>query len=91
MSHAPISVDCLFSMTLCLDSFMHHPYLGRAVQVDTIKPTLKPPGTKHLELKCDILLSSFAFKFHLRRYTWARRGTRSFRASTSTPRWGGAG
>ena len=41
---------------------------GRAVQVDPIKPMLKPPGTKHLRLKCDKLLSSFAFKFYLRRY-----------------------
>jgi hypothetical protein len=42
---------------------------GRAVQVDPIKPTLKPPGTKHLKLKCDILLPNFAFKINLRRYT----------------------
>jgi hypothetical protein len=38
------------------------------VQVDPIEPTLKPPGTKHLKLKCDILLSTFAFKFNVRRY-----------------------
>jgi len=42
-------------------------HLGRAVQVYPIKPMLKPPGTEHL--KCDELLSSFAFKFNLRRYT----------------------
>jgi hypothetical protein len=30
---------------------------------------LKPPGTKHLKLKYDELLSSFAFKFNFRRYT----------------------
>ena len=30
---------------------------------------LKPPGTKHLKLKCDELLSRFAFKFILCRYT----------------------
>jgi len=41
---------------------------GKAVQVDPIKPTLKPPGTKHSRLKCDELLSSFGFKFNLRRY-----------------------
>ena len=29
---------------------------------------LKAPGTKRLELKYDELLSSFAFKFNLRRY-----------------------
>jgi hypothetical protein len=27
--------------------------LGRAVQVDPMKPKLKPPGTKHLKLKRD--------------------------------------
>jgi len=30
---------------------------------------LKPPGTKHVKLKCDILISTFAFKFDLHRYT----------------------
>ena len=39
-----------------------------AVQVDPIKPTLKPPGTKLLKLKCDTLLSTSAFKFNLRRF-----------------------
>jgi hypothetical protein len=38
------------------------------VQVDPIKPKLKPPGTKQLKLKIDILLSTYAFKFNLRRY-----------------------
>ena len=38
------------------------------MQVDPIKPTLKAPGTKRLELKYDELLSSFAFNFNLRRY-----------------------
>ena len=33
-----------------------------------MKPKLKPPGTKRLKLKCDILLSTFAFNFDLRRY-----------------------
>jgi hypothetical protein len=42
------------------------------VQVDPIKPTLKAPGTKRLKLKCDLLLSNFAFKFNLRRYTKER-------------------
>jgi len=41
---------------------------GRAVQVDPIKPTLKAPGIKLLKLNCDKQLSSFAFKFNLRRY-----------------------
>jgi len=39
------------------------------VQVDPIKPKLKPPGTTLLKLNCDILLSTYAFKFNLRRYT----------------------
>ena len=38
------------------------------MQVDPIKPTLKPPGTKRLKLEYDELLSNFAFKFNLRRY-----------------------
>jgi len=39
------------------------------VQFDPIKPTLKPPGTKCLILKCDEALSDFASKFYLRRCT----------------------
>jgi hypothetical protein len=39
------------------------------VQVDPIKPTLKAPGAERLKLKCDILLSTVAFKVNLRRYT----------------------
>jgi hypothetical protein len=39
------------------------------VQIDPIKPTLKPSGTKRLKLKSDGLLSTSAFKFSLRRYT----------------------
>jgi hypothetical protein len=38
------------------------------VQVDSIKPVLKAPITKRLKLKIDGPLSSFAFKFNLRRY-----------------------
>jgi hypothetical protein len=41
---------------------------GRAVHVDPITPKLKPPGTKRSKLNCDELLSSFAFKFDLRRF-----------------------
>ena len=43
-------------------------YPGWAVQVDPIKPTLKPPGTKLLKLKYDEPPSNFAFKSNLRRY-----------------------
>jgi ABC-type oligopeptide transport system ATPase subunit len=45
--------------------------IGRAVQVDPIKLKLKPPGTKRLKLNCDVLLSTSAFEFNLRRYTSA--------------------
>ena len=44
------------------------PEPGRAVQVDPIKPKEKPPGTKRLKLKCEILPSTFAFNSNLRRY-----------------------
>ena len=39
------------------------------MQVDPIKPTLKPPGTKGSKLELDGLLSNFCFQFSLRRYT----------------------
>jgi len=47
---------------------------GRAVQVAPIKPALKPTGTQRLKLECDILLSTSAFKFNLRRYSMVTRG-----------------
>jgi len=53
------------------------------VQVDPIKPTLKPPGTKHWRLKCDELLSSLPFKFRLRRYTEGDAVLRALRAATA--------
>jgi len=37
-----------------------------------MKHKLKPPGAKRLKLKCDILFSNYAFKFHLRRYIVGR-------------------
>jgi len=46
--------------------------LGEAVQVEPIKPTMKAPGTKHLNVQYDKLLSNFAFKFSLRRYISAK-------------------
>jgi hypothetical protein len=39
------------------------------VQIDPIKPTFKAPGTNILVLKYDKPLSTFAFKYNLRRYT----------------------
>ena len=41
------------------------------MQVDPIKTQLKPPGTKRLKLKCDVLLSTSAFRLSWRRYTEA--------------------
>jgi len=40
---------------------------GRAVQVDPMKPALKPPGTssKRLKLKCDNTAFNFCFQFQL--------------------------
>jgi hypothetical protein len=43
--------------------------IGKVVQVDCIRLTLKPPGTKRLKLRYDEAPSIFAFKFNLRRYT----------------------
>jgi hypothetical protein len=42
---------------------------GGAVQVDPMKPSLKPPGSKRLKASCDILLPNSAFKVNVRRYT----------------------
>jgi len=64
--------------------------LGRAVQIDPIKPKLAAPGDERSKLKFDKLLSSFAFNLNLRRFTWvlisARRTSR--RCQGTTPRQG---
>jgi len=52
--------------------------LGRAVQVDRIEPTLKPSVSKRLKLQCDILLSTSASTFNLRRYTSASASAAAF-------------
>jgi hypothetical protein len=54
----------MFRAALFIQSYIR----GRAVQVDPVKPTLKPPGAKHLKLKHDKLPSKFAFKFNLHHY-----------------------
>jgi len=54
---------------------------GEVVQVDHMKPKLKPPGTKRLKLKSEEPLSTVAFKFNLRRYIMAAL------APTSTSCW----
>ena len=51
---------------------------GRAVQVDPIKPKLKPPVSKILKPEYDKLLSNIAFKFNLRRYTVVEMHVASF-------------
>ena len=51
------------------------------MQVDPIKPVLKGPKTKRLKQKVDESLSSFAFKFNLRRYT---EGVKLHTATLST-------
>jgi hypothetical protein len=61
--------------------------IGSAVQVDPMKPMLKPPGTKHLKPECAMLLSTFAFNFNLRWYTSAQ----PYPTCSATAWWGGAG
>ena len=56
----------------CLARWDRWTSLGRAVQVDPIKATLKAPGTQRSKLKYDSLLSIFVFTFNLRRCS---RGT----------------
>ena len=46
------------------------------MQVDPIKPKLKPPITKRLKVECDILISTSTFKFKLRSYNKEKRSTR---------------
>ena len=41
------------------------------MQVDPVKHKFKPPGTKRLKVKCDELVSKFAFKFNLNHYNAA--------------------
>ena len=50
--------------------------------MDPIKPNLKPPGTKRLKLNCDVLLSTSALEFNLRRYNVAKTNVGSFEAPT---------
>ena len=56
---------------------------GEAVQVDPIKPKLKPLGSELFELKCDVLLSNLVFESNLRRY---RTGAGGARTCVLTPR-----
>jgi hypothetical protein len=54
----------------CEQNMRHALALGRAVQVEPIKHTLKAPGVKLLKLKCDKPLPKFASKFNLRCFNW---------------------
>ena len=55
------------------------------MQVDPIKPTLKAPGNKRLNLESDEQLSSFAFKFNLRCYILACTAPAALAAALSGP------
>jgi len=44
---------------------------GGVVQVDPMKPMLKPPRSKRSKRRCVEPLSDFAFKFHCAATTWA--------------------
>jgi hypothetical protein len=59
-------------------------YRRRAVQVVPIKPTLKAPGIKLLNLKYGKPLSHLAFRFNLRRYTAALDAEPVLRAAAPT-------
>jgi hypothetical protein len=61
-----------------------------AVQVNPIKPTLEPPGSKRLKLICDAPLSIVAFNLNLRRYNSARVGAFYEAAGSALEGAGGA-
>jgi hypothetical protein len=56
-----------------------------------MKPTLKPPGTKRLKLKCDILLSTSAFKSKLHHYTTAWRAAPATYGAAAVSTYGNNG
>jgi hypothetical protein len=54
-----------------------------------VKPMLKPPGTKRWKVKYDKLLSNFAFKFNLRRYSlWMDDDEEVGEAADEEDAWG---
>ena len=71
-----LSLSCEGNATQALRVGVHHAGVqrpdahpsrrGGVVQVDPMKPKLKPKGSKRLIVKCEVLLSNFAFKFNLR-------------------------
>ena len=56
------------------------------MQVDHIKPTLKPPGTHRLILKYGQLVSNSALNSNLRRYSWGAGGGGASQRSTLAER-----
>jgi len=58
---------------------------GRVVQIDPIKPKLKPPRYERLELRYDGPLSNAAFKFNLRCYTTVTLYSQSERRNVTQP------
>jgi hypothetical protein len=54
---------------------------GKVVKLKPMQSTLKALGSKPLKLKCDELLSRFAFKFNLRRYNVAATEARLMQLS----------
>ena len=53
------------------------------MQVDPIKPKLKPPETQLWKVKWDILLSTSAFKFNSRRYIEALEDATLYEAGSA--------
>jgi hypothetical protein len=45
-------------------------HVGKAVQAEPMKPTLKAPGSKRLKLKSDEPRSNVDFNCNVRRYMW---------------------
>ena len=74
-----------FSATAWHAKFIRTEGQGRARQVDPIERTLKAPGPEYLKLEYDKLLSTFAFKFNLRRFTKARTRGRTVQVEPMKP------
>ena len=62
---------------------------GKAVQVETMRPVLKAPGTKWLENNIRYALLRSAFSFNLRHYIgrWGSRRCTTPPRLVRTPRW----
>jgi hypothetical protein len=76
-SVSPCSGDSLVVEFINGETRLHHAgandtaaALGKPVQLDPVRPTLKPPGIERFKLAYDTLLSNAAFQIKLRRYSW---------------------